>query len=150
MPENARVTNNLPDESPAPPTGRKHGNSYSIRDLAQEFDTTLRAIRHYESQGLLTPLRHGQMRVYNERERVRLKLILQGRRIGFSIREINEMLALYEAPDGGPGQIQFVLSKLRERRRALELQRNDIQEMLNQVSLAEKRVATALEHQKGL
>ena len=90
------------------------------------------------------------MRVYNERERVRLKLILQGRRIGFSIREINEMLALYEAPDGGPGQIQFVLSKLRERRRALELQRNDIQEMLNQVSLAEKRVATALEHQKGL
>ena len=89
------------------------------------------------------------MRVYNERERVRLKLILQGRRIGFSIREINEMLALYEAPDGGPGQIQFVLSKLRERRRALELQRNDIQEMLNQVSLAEKRVATALEHQKG-
>ena len=123
---------------------------YGIGDLAREFDTTLRAIRHYEAQGLIRPQRNGQARVYGERERVRLKLILRGRRIGFSISEISDMLALYDAPDGECGQIQFVLSKLRERRRSPEEQRHDISEMLDQLNVVERRITAALEHQKGL
>jgi DNA-binding transcriptional MerR regulator len=123
---------------------------YGIGDLAREFDTTLRAIRHYEAQGLITPLRNGQVRVYGERDRVRLKLILRGRRVGFSIAEIGDMLALYDAPDGELGQIQFVLTKLRERRRAIEEQRSDIDEMLEQLNVIERRISVTLEHQMGL
>ena len=95
--------------------------SFSIGDLAREFDTTARTIRFYEANGLIRPARNGLARVYSERDRVRLKLILCGRRCGFSINEISEMLDLYDAPEGEMGQTQYVLAKLRDRREARAL-----------------------------
>ena len=124
--------------------------TFSIGALARELGITTRAIRFYEAEGLLQPARNGQTRVYSERDRVRLRLILRGRRCAFSLSEIAEMLALYDAPEGECGQVQYVLSKLRERRRALERQRCDIDEMHGQLELTERRMCTALEHQKGL
>lgn len=124
--------------------------SFSIGDLVREFETTARAIRFYEAQGLVTPARNGQARVYSARDRIRLKLILSGRRCGFSISEISDMLGIYDAPEGECGQTHYVLSKLRERRQALETQRRDIEEMLDQLETVESRMCASLQHQKGL
>ena len=71
--------------------------TFTISDLAQEFALTTRAIRFYEDEGLLAPRRAGQARVYGERERVRIKLILRGKRLGLSLSEIRELLDLYES-----------------------------------------------------
>lgn len=124
--------------------------SFSIGDLAREFDTTARTIRFYEANGLIRPARNGLARVYSERDRVRLKLILCGRRCGFSINEISEMLDLYDAPEGEMGQTQYVLAKLRDRREALCTQRRDLEEMLDQLDLVESRMCASLQHHKGL
>jgi len=83
--------------------------TYSIADLAREFDVTHRAIRFYEDEGLLSPARAGTRRVYSKRDWVRLKLILRGKRLGFSLAEVHEMLELYDsAPDERPQLEKFV------------------------------------------
>ena len=83
--------------------------TYSIADLAREFDVTHRAIRFYEDEGLLSPAREGTRRVYSKRDWVRLKLILRGKRLGFSLAEVHEMLELYDsAPDERPQLEKFV------------------------------------------
>ena len=82
--------------------------TFTIGDLAREFDVTLRAIRFYEDEGLLAPRREGSRRVYSKRDRVRLKLILRGKRLGFSLAEVREMLELYDsAPDERPQLVKF-------------------------------------------
>ena len=91
----------------------------SIGDLSREFDVTPRTIRFYEDRGLLTPTRRGQNRVYSGRDRIRLMLILRGKRLGFSISEIAEILDLYDAPEGEVGQLDHFVAKIRERRDAL-------------------------------
>ncbi len=101
-------------------------NTYTITQLAQEFDVTTRTIRFYEDQGLLTPTRKGQMRIYSARDRVRLKLVLRGKRLGFSLGEIREMLDMYDAEPGEVGQLQLFLAKIADRRRLLEQQQEDI------------------------
>lgn len=100
--------------------------TYSITELAQEFDVTTRAIRFYEDQGLLSPTRKGQMRVYAPRDRVRLKLVLRGKRLGFALSEIREILDMYDAEPGEVGQLQYFLGKLDERRAVLRQQQRDI------------------------
>src|SRR6266852_3999653 len=86
--------------------------TYSIADLAREFDVTHRAIRFYEDEGLLSPGRDGTRRVYSKRDWVRLKLILRGKRLGFSLAEIREMLELYDsAPDDRPQLEKFVAAR---------------------------------------
>jgi DNA-binding transcriptional MerR regulator len=100
--------------------------TYTIGELAQEFDVTTRAIRFYEDQGLLSPTRNGQARVYSARDRVRLKLVLRGKRLGFSLGEIGEMLDLYDADPSEVGQLQYFVSKLDERRAQLNQQQQDI------------------------
>lgn len=101
-------------------------NTYTITQLAQEFDVTTRTIRFYEDQGLLTPTRKGQTRIYSARDRVRLKLVLRGKRLGFSLGEIREMLDMYDAEPGEVGQLQLFLAKIADRRRLLEQQQEDI------------------------
>jgi len=101
--------------------------TYSISDLAREFDITPRALRHYEDEGLLTPLRVGQRRVYRPRDRVRLKLILRGRRLGFALPEIREIIGLYDTPAGEAGQLRTLLARVAERRADLEAKRRDIE-----------------------
>lgn len=107
--------------------------TYTIGELAQEFDVTTRAIRFYEDQGLLSPTRNGQTRVYSARDRVRLKLVLRGKRLGFSLGEIGEMLDLYDADPSEVGQLQHFVSKLDERRAQLNQQQQDIQVTLKEL-----------------
>ncbi len=107
--------------------------TYTIGELAQEFNVTTRAIRFYEHQGLLSPARNGQARVYLARDRVRLKLVLRGKRLGFSLGEIGEMLDLYDADPSEVGQLQYFVSKLDERRAQLNQQQQDIQVTLKEL-----------------
>lgn len=106
---------------------------YTITQLAQEFDVTTRTIRFYEDQGLLNPTRNGQMRVYSSRDRVRLKLVLRGKRLGFSLSEIREMLDMYDAEPGESGQLELFLAKIDERRGLLQQQRHDIELTLKEL-----------------
>ena len=106
---------------------------YTITQLAQEFDVTTRTIRFYEDQGLLNPTRNGQMRVYSPRDRVRLKLVLRGKRLGFSLSEIREMLDMYDAEPGESGQLELFLAKIDERRGLLRQQQHDIELTLKEL-----------------
>jgi DNA-binding transcriptional MerR regulator len=100
--------------------------TYSIRQLCREFGATARALRFYEDKGLLTPARKGQTRVYDARDRARLKLILRGRRIGFTLTEIQEMLDLYDRNDGNTHQMAIALRRHRAQIEALKQQREDL------------------------
>lgn len=108
--------------------------TYSISDLAQEFGVTTRTIRHYEELGLLTPQRQGMTRVFSARDRVRLKLALRGKRLGFSLADIRELFELSSLASKDPKQIEIFLAKLEKRRALLEQQREDIDAMLAEIS----------------
>lgn len=101
--------------------------TYSIRHLCREFGATARALRFYEDKGLLTPTRKGQTRVYTARDRARLKLIMRGRRIGFTLQEIQEMLVLYDKSEHNVHQMAIALPRHRARIEALKQQLEDIQ-----------------------
>lgn len=100
---------------------------YTISELAEEFGITTRAIRFYESKKLLEPTRKGLQRIYSPRDRARLFWIMRGKRVGFTLDEIREMLDLYDHTDGGAEQLRVTLAKSRERIVALERQREDIE-----------------------
>ncbi len=119
--------------------------TYSIGDLSREFEVTTRTIRHYEDLGLLAPKREGQSRIYASRDRVHLKLILRGRRLGFSLKEIGELLELYDAPNGEASQLKRFVAKMRARRKALLEQREDIDRVLEELDALEKRCSDMLE-----
>src|SRR5262245_37149576 len=104
-------------------------NHYSISELAKEFDVTTRTIRHYEDEGLLTPSRDGTTRLFSSRDRVRLKLALRGKRLGFSLAEIRELFDLYDLARDEKQQLQAFLAKLERHRTLLEQQREDIDVM---------------------
>lgn len=114
--------------------------TYTISDLAQEFGITPRSIRHYEDEKLILPQRDGSKRIYGRSERIRLQLILRGRRIGFSLSEIREIITLYDAPSGEKKQTQLLLQKIEERRLALNQQQQDIQTMLTELSQLEDKL----------
>ncbi len=105
-------------------------STFSISELAREFAVTPRAIRFYEQEGMLTPSRQGQTRIFSTRDRVRLGLIVQGKRVGFSLAEIREMLDLYDIGDGQITQLKVSRKKFADRIVALERQRIDIDESL--------------------
>lgn len=111
--------------------------SFSIAQLAEEFGVTHRAIRFYEQEGLLAPARRGNRRVYSAGDRVRLKLILRGRRLGFSIAEIKEILSLYDPESGEGAQLRYLVGKIRERRALLRRQRDDIDAILDELDRLE-------------
>ena len=117
---------------------------FTIAELSKEFGVTHRAIRFYEDQGLLSPEREGQSRRYQSRDRVRLKLIARGKRLGFSLREIAEMIDLYDAPEGEVGQLEHFIQKMRERRSELLRQRTDIDHVLTELDQLEERCKTIL------
>jgi DNA-binding transcriptional MerR regulator len=113
--------------------------TYSISDLAREFALTTRAIRFYEDEGLLAPRRNGRSRVYGERERVRIKLILRGKRLGLSLSEIRELLDLYEATKSERPQLLKFLQVLSERRAMLKQQQEDIAIVLAEIETLERQ-----------
>ena len=108
--------------------------TYTISELAKEFGVTTRTIRFYEDQGLLSPKREGTARVFSSRDRVRLKLALRGKRLGFSIAEIRELFELYDVSRDEKKQLEEFLSRLDRRRAHLEQQREDIEVMLNEIN----------------
>ena len=120
-------------------TGPEEARTYTITDLAREFDVTTRTIRFYEDQGLLNPRRKGQQRIYGSRDRTRLKLVLRGKRLGFSLSEVAEIIELYDTEPGEAGQLDFFLEKIRQRRASLEQQREDIEVTLAELDAVERR-----------
>ena len=108
------------------PAPRRPERTYGIRQLCEEFGVTPRALRFYEDKELLAPARRGQARVYDARDRARLQLIVRGRRVGFSLAEMREILDLYDEKDGGAAQMAASLLKCRGRMAALQAQRDDI------------------------
>lgn len=100
--------------------------TYSIQDLATEFKITPRTLRHYEEQGLIAPIRQGQTRIYDISDRARLAWILRGKRVGFSLAEVGEMLDLYNIGDDRQTQREVAQNRCLERIKALKAQRDDI------------------------
>ena len=113
--------------------------AYSISDLAQEFNLTTRAIRFYEDEGLLQPGRSGRRRVYSARDRVRLKLILRGKRLGFSLSDVRAIIEMYDLDAGETGQLRYFLNQIQERREALKQQRRDIDLTLRELDEIESQ-----------
>jgi DNA-binding transcriptional MerR regulator len=108
----------------------ERGKLYTIGDLAREFDVTLRALRFYEDKGLLHPTRDGMTRLYTQRDRERLKLILRGKRLGFTLIEINEMIARGE---GKAPRLSMSAATVKEQIAYLEKQRGEIDEALSEL-----------------
>ncbi|MFO1315997.1 MAG: MerR family DNA-binding transcriptional regulator [Burkholderiales bacterium] len=121
--------------------------TYTISQLAHEFALTTRAIRFYEDEGLLAPARRGQARVYGERERVRLKLILRGKRLGLSLSEIAELLDLYEVGRNERAQLALFLEVLSERRARLLQQKEDIDAVLAEIDGVERECRRRLKEE---
>ena len=113
---------------------KDHNKTYSIRQLSKEFDVTARALRFYEDKGLISPERKGQTRLYSPRDRARLQLILRGKRLGFSLIEIHEILDLYTPKDHGAAQMRATLAKYRGQIETLKRQREDIEAAITDMS----------------
>jgi len=104
--------------------------NYSIGDLSKEFDITTRSIRFYEDQGLLAPMRKGQTRIYTQRDKVRLKLILRGKRLGFSLAETGRLFELYDADKSSAKQLSSMMALIAQKKSELKQQLDDINAVL--------------------
>ncbi len=118
---------------------------YTISDLAQRFDITTRTIRFYESEGLLSPERQGQKRLYSQRDYTTLKLILRGKRLGWSLAESGELIQMYNPAQNNQAQYQKVLERVQESRGRLQNQLNDIEVMLLELDEHENQVRAAMQ-----
>ncbi len=119
--------------------------TYSISELSREFDVTTRSMRFYEDQGLLKPDRKGQTRIFSSKDRVRLKLILRGKRMGFSLAETKELFDLWdETLSGNEKQLHLMLETLARKRAQLEQQKKDIAMAEIEIDTAEARCLEAL------
>jgi len=113
--------------------------TWSITTVAAEFGVTLRTIRFYEDRGLLSPQRRGTQRIFRRRDRVRLALILRGKRLGFSLDEIATIVDMYDAAPGEAGQLRYLLAQIDSRRAELDQRRRDIEATLADLAEVEAR-----------
>ena len=120
-------------------------NIYTISQLAVEFGVTTRTIRYYEDEDLINPCRNGRNRIYSVRDHTRLKLILRGKRLGFSINEIREMFGLYDSAAGEIGQLKHILGKVKERKALLNQKLEDIHQTTNDLTELESHCICRLE-----
>ena len=118
--------------------------TFSIGELAREFDITTRSIRFYEDQGLIMPTRKGQTRIYNQRDRVRLKLILRGKRLGFSLAETGRLFELYDADKSSVTQLNTIMDLISSKKNDLNQQLEDIQAVLIELTGLENNCQQAL------
>jgi DNA-binding transcriptional MerR regulator len=114
-------------------------DQYSIRDLAREFEITSRTLRFYEEKGLLSPTREGQNRIYSRADRTRLRLILRGKRLGLTLEESADLIGMYDPGSDNQQQLLAVIDKIRESRRRLEQQKQDLEQMLSDLADWEAR-----------
>ena len=118
--------------------------TYSISELAHEFDVTPRTIRYYEDEGLLTPTREGQTRIYSHRDKIRLKLTLRGKRLGFSLAEIRELFDMYDTDKSSKTQLHSMIQLIEAKRGVLRQQLEDIQMVMAELEAAEQRCVNSL------
>jgi DNA-binding transcriptional MerR regulator len=124
--------------------GGAPSRTWSIAELAEEFRVTHRTIRFYEDRGLVTPERIGTRRVYHPRDRVRLGLVLRGKRLGFDLAEIARIVDMYDQEPGEEGQLRYLLEQIERRRGELEQRRRDIEVTLGELDDVERRCREAL------
>ena len=139
-------------ETPPSPASDVAAVTYTISELATEFDVTPRAIRFYEDMGLLDPARDGRNRVYSVRDRTRLKLTLRGKRLGLTLAEVKELVDMYESPRDTQPQLKKFLVVLAAHRAQLEQQMADLDATLDEVRAHEKEARRLLaegERRKG-
>lgn len=125
-------------------TTNDQNDTFSIRDLADEFDITTRTIRFYEDKGLVMPTRQGQRRIYHKRDKARLKLILRGKRLGFSLDEIVRLVSLYESPYDKLPQLQVYLETIQGHKKTLLQQKEDLEQTLIELDDAENDCKAAI------
>ena len=134
-------------------TGKRGGGSaltdtfFTVTELARDLSVTPRTIRFYEDKGLLTPRRAGTLRVYTKRDRARMVLILRGKRLGFSLREIKEYLDLYDMDPSQSEQMRLLLKKVQVRLEMLEDQRLALEETIDELKEIEGQTLAALEQE---
>ncbi|WP_294104254.1 MerR family DNA-binding transcriptional regulator [Sphingomonas sp.] len=132
----------------APIDPRPDREAFSISDLSSEFGVTARALRFYEDEGLISPERRGTTRVYSHRDRARLAWILRGKRVGFSLGEIRELLDLYDIGDGRRSQRSATIARCRDRIALLDAQKHDIDAAIAELSQFIALIEPGLDHQK--
>jgi DNA-binding transcriptional MerR regulator len=118
--------------------------TWTIGELADEFGVTHRTIRFYEDQGLVTPERRGTARVFHVRDRVRLALVLRGKRLGFDLGQIRRIVDMYDEEPGEEGQLRYFLEQIAARRAELEQRRQDIETTLSELAEVERRARETL------
>ena len=123
---------------------------YTITELTREFDVTTRTLRFYEAEGMLSPLRRGRHRLFSQRERTRLKLILRGKRLGLSLADIREIIDMYDAEPGEEGQLSYLVERIAGRRAELEQKRNDIELTLAELDQVEAKCVERLVQLEGM
>ena len=117
---------------------------FTIRDLTKEFAVSARTLRFYEEKGLLAPRRKGEQRLYSRRDRARLRYVLMGKRVGFSLEDVREMLDLYDLGDGRRTQLQVALAKFQQRATQLEEQRGEIDRAIAELARASLEIQAML------
>lgn len=147
--ERGRPTGMAAEDFAAFPEESGRARSFTIGDLAREFDVTLRTLRFYEDKGLLMPRREGATRIYSRRDRARLKLILMGKRVGFSLDEIRKMVDLYDLRDGQVPHLTYALAKFGEQIAALERQRRDIDQAVGELRRTVAVISGLLREKQG-
>ncbi len=111
---------------------------YTITELTREFDISTRTIRFYEDEGLIRPVRRGRTRLFRPSDRHLLKQILRGKRLGFSIAEINEIVQMYKDPPGEAGQLRLMMKRIEEKRATLRQKRKDIEDTLAELDAVDE------------
>src|SRR3954447_13885832 len=118
---------------------RLSDRTWTIAEIAEEFGITHRTIRYYEDVGLVSPERRGTVRIFHPRDRIRLQLVLRGKRLGFPLEEIRTIVDMYDQQPGEAGQLRYLLSQIDDRRAELEERRRDVDAALAELSDLERR-----------
>lgn len=124
-------------------------STWTISELAREFDVTPRTIRFYEDQGIVSPAREGRNRIFGPRDRTRLKLALRGKRLGLQLSEILTLIDMYDGPGDTEVQLRQYLTVLEQHRATLEQQRRDIEDTLQEIALQERQCRDLLALQQS-
>ena len=124
-------------------------STWTISELAREFDVTPRTIRFYEDQGIVSPAREGRNRIFGPRDRTRLKLGLRGKRLGLQLSEILKLIDMYDGPGDTEVQLRQYLAVLAQHRATLEQQRRDIEDTLQEIAVQERQCHDLLAQQRA-